>query len=501
MAWQNVTGSAEDVRERLGALDTDSGDVEMVLGLEALNDRGIAFYWDAPNAEGWLAHMRTLVTDEAERAIHALPYAQQVAKVVELWQAIGHVYRACNLSPFCDPSFRRILERDHHGQDSTSWCEDRAWAERVQSTAYRDDDGATGCITLHHRLAFRADGTVETAYLLANEASTDYWTHHYSYRADGSPDWRGWAWHHERGRLGWENALFPALHWYFLQARDLVAEIVRRGRTARTALVRMILEGHRNALVANLRTAVALRLYTPSDDDADGTSALIRRAEISREEAMHTAPSDLGDVFDGVGSASDGISQIPGGRGVGIFVGLLTAGLRAIWAAIEAAGAVAAQRVIDPYGREGFLLRTELSNGAVRLETVAYERAIISDNGLEGRPTHPLATPPAPRTVAVVGVFLPTPGAGSGGRPNVAELVTSDPRQDAAQVESHVGEHVVRADFYQDSLAWRHTVAASQPRDPPPVVTSGSGRVRVVVGVTVAAVLAVVVGVASRRSK
>lgn len=496
MGWENVTGTAEEVRARLGALDTESGEAELVLGLEALNERGIAFYWDKDNAEGWLAYVRTLVTDEAERTIHALPYAQQVAKVVELWQALGNVYRACNLSPFCDPSFRRIIERDHHGQDSLSWCEDRAWAERVQSTAYRDDDGATGCITLHHRLAFRGDGTVETAYLFANEASTDYWSHHHFYRADGSPDWRSWAFHHERGRLGWENTLFPALHWYFLQARDIVAEIVRRGRSPRAALVRMILEGHRNALVANLRTAVALRLYTPSDNDADGTSALIRRAEISREEAMHTAPSDLGDVFDGVGSASDGIAQIPGGRGVGIFVGLLTAGLRAIWAAIEAAGAVAAQRVIDTYGREGFLLRTELSNGTVRLETVAYERAIISDNGAEGRPTHALATPPAL-----------SPGAGR--RPSVTELVTTDPRQDSQQAESHAGEHVVRADFYQDSLVWRGVVRGSQARPdetPPggrsqpsreaPASSSGRGWIAAGIGAAVAAVVALV---ASRR--
>lgn len=409
MAWSEVLLSGAEVRARLGGLDTDVDDVDLALGLDELNARGISVWWDEGNAAGWLARAVELVSAEGERAMDALPYPEQAARVVEVASALGHVYRALNLPPPADPEYRRVLERDHHGSNTLAHCEDRAWgawgaahgAYRGSADAYRDDGytgsaPVVGCITVHHRIVWRADGTVATDTL--GEPGTEFWDRHYDTRpgTGGRWSWRSYAWHStcesRGGVLGsggcerWQNTLLPPLYLVYLQVREIVSAIARRG------LLRTVIEGQRNALVANLDTAVALRLYNPSDGDVDGTLALLGRAEYGREQSMRTAPDAPKDLLEGMATASAAIAVIPGLQIAGAAGAAFAAGARAIVAALEEAALIAAQRLTDQYGRMALVV-VRTRGGVERPELVAYERWTLAPEG--ERPSYALATPPA----------------------------------------------------------------------------------------------------------
>lgn len=399
MGWENLSQLAGDVQALVGTTDTrnDPGRVRELV--RAVDARGVRYWIDQSNADGWFQYFGAVVSAASERAIDALPYAQQVARVIEVWEAMGNVYRALNLVPFADLGFQAVMEGDHHGSDSGVWCEDRAWAEWARTRgAYFDEPGVPGCISIHQRLALRADGTVVTAYVHADETSTDYWTDHFYYRADGTPTWKSWAWHHQRGQDGfWENRLFPPLHLYFLQARR-VYELMR----ARGFLV-TILQAHRQVLVRNLRLAKALGVLRVAESDpALAAIDLAGRAEQGAALARATTPESGSEVLTGMATGLGILAAIPGFQVAAAIGGAIVALQRLLLEAMRELG-LAVARVTDQYGRAAEVIRVRNPDGSESTLTLAYERAAMSPN-VNAAPEQVLAPPPP------VPTFRATPG-------------------------------------------------------------------------------------------
>lgn len=518
MGWDRMVQTPDEVEREVGRVADEGTRGKLRSAIRALNDRGFAFWWDKDNAEGWLRHAQSLVSAEAERAIDALPsYEAQCGKVVEAWQALGHVYRALDLPYSSDAVLRAVLDRDHDGVESSSAdTEHKAWATRVDRTAYRGTDDYR--VTIHHRLAFVADNTVHTAFLHEGEQGTSYWTRHYDTRATprGAWSWRTYAWHSEcqarGGFLGggdcrtWHNRLFPAAFWYFEQVREVVTKIAAQGLLVTAILAR------RYALLSNLRVATALGIYRPTTTDRDGVSALAGRGDYDAEEARSRAPETVTDGLDALGTGAELIASVPGAQLVGGFLAVGVTVMRTLVSALESSGALAAQRLVDRFGRRGVIVREPLSRalreayGVGAPDTLPVVRTFEAGalTGTAGgsdddRPVHALAPPPS-RTVPLLGVAyvgLPTTGTGAGPAPQLAENL---------YVGSPVGETVARADLYQESKVWRGVVQASKTRpdetppgggaERPPASSAGHGWV--VAGV-VGVVAAVVAVVAARR--
>ncbi len=395
MGWVNPAESAANIQAMLGATNTrdDPGVVRDLI--RSVEGRGILFWIDRANADGWFAVLGALVSEASERSIDALSYDQQVARVIEVWEALGNVYRALNLVPFADVGFQAVMEGDHYGADSGVWCEDRAWAEWARTHgAYQDAPGIPGCISIHQRLAMRADGTVNTAYVHADETSTAYWTRQYDTRPGGGWSWKTYAWHSNcRSRGGflgsgdcreWENRLFPPLYFYFLEVRRIY-ELLR----ARGFLV-AILQAHRAVLIHNLRLAKALGVLDANAPDP--AVALAGRATQGAALARVTTPEAGSEVLAGLGTGLGLLAAIPGFQVAAAIGGAILALQRLILTAMTELG-LAVAHVTDQYGRDAEVIQVRNRDGSVTTLTLAYERASMSEN-VNAPPEQVLAPPP-----------------------------------------------------------------------------------------------------------
>lgn len=64
-------------------------------------------WYDPDRALDWIARLRALLGQET--AASTLPWATQRAHVVSVWQAIGNIYRAFNVSPHGDYAYRELF--------------------------------------------------------------------------------------------------------------------------------------------------------------------------------------------------------------------------------------------------------------------------------------------------------------------------------------------------------------------------------------------------------
>lgn len=482
--WQFLARTGAQVDEAIGPLVDPTLRGRLRLWVDSWADRGFAHWCDLRLARAWFRRAAELTREAEERRIEALPYEQQVDAVVAIWDALGQGYRALDLPPHLDPSYRAIVARDISGGRAAP-CELRAWGQWAGANgAYKTSDGAY-CVTLHQRLTFRTDGTVEAGYVRFAVPSS---MRLHGLDARGQFSWRSWAFIHtctQRMTFGdcesWTSQFFPPLKWYFDQARELAASCVGRG-----AFVVMC-EGLRTMFLVNLKAAKAAGVLRGELGRDTGFAELAGMADIALEDARVNGMSSADDA----GTALLNVAQMAGavhpilGAALGI-AGVLLRLLSMLPAAVA--------RVQDEWGRD---IPTP--------ESAAFEVATIS-GGPSPRepPTHTVPDPPGWSWEAEIAAEQSRRAALLGMAFDMTQPTMT------TELPHDIGAEVIDAARYRTSREWVTAVQASLPDPPPPpppppappsppVAPSSAGREALVAGGVAAVALALVLLVASSR--
>ncbi len=386
---------------RVGLTERNRDDVQAIGdALERWARLGAVAWCDLELADAWFRRAVWLTNDANTRAVDALPYFEQNAKVREAVRALLNGYRALDLPCVVDPGLRFVVERDFGGPQPDP-CDTARWATWGRSHGAYLFQGNGACVIVRERVRFRADSTFDERMTFASECepdgtpSTANWSHHYNLKNGTTWTWDSWAFEHNILRRGGflqtgeaEDAvshLLPPLRFYWDQVREIARSCLRRGP------VRVVLEAQRLALMLNARDLRSLRDRIPAGDrNALSDEAFASLDALGRED-LANAQNGVGTVRETLESSESfsafSTASLAAGLVAGPVGGLLVGAMFGLAQLMFWAFGSAVARNLDVFGRDLPLLeRTSISSDPLQVPT--------DDAPLRGAPTHDVPEPP-----------------------------------------------------------------------------------------------------------